>query len=218
VENILNQIEYGDLLLGMLHGFGLAMDVHPAAGTLYINARSIVECDCLRGAKGSSSVGLPRQPARQEEFQLVLDYVTENSSENVAKNISGAMAWIGDPEASPAEINDIEMLYGMIMAREVMRVQHSIEGVILTQLSHHVLLDQTNLANVVLGNPPDDAACCWLVTKWLADKLHDHTQEVVHQLGSTHWWQQEYPLTDTTNLLENPALQRVANSMVIKRW
>jgi hypothetical protein len=218
VESILKRIEYGDLLLGMLHGFGLALDVHPGTGTLYINARSIVESSCPYGISVSDRVGFPRQSDRRKEFQSVLDYVAENGLGNVAKIISGAMAWIGDPEAFPAELTDPDMLYGMIMAREVTERQGFIEGIILRKLSPAVLLDQTNLANIVLGNPPDDAACCWLVTKWLADKLREHTQEVVHQLGATNWWQQEYPLTDTINLIENPALQRVANSIVLKRW
>jgi hypothetical protein len=225
MKNAISRIEYGELLLGMMHGFGMAPDVEPAAGTLYINARSIIEGNYLREMVVPADVGsgMPRQAALRDQFRSLDVYVsrwciTHQNYQEISHNILGAAAWIGDPEVLPEDLINPMQWYGANVAKAVTDAQRDIEAVIIQRLKCAIIWDQTKVANMVLGLPPNDARYCWLVSPNLGERLKSQKGAIVHQITDTYWWQQEQRLTPDTNLLTNPILQRIASQMIGKRW
>jgi hypothetical protein len=222
MREVLKKIKYSDVLLGMLHGFGLAMEIHPARGTLYLIARTIIE-------NKSDVYGLitnepaPRQLESRDAFRQLDTYINKHCSMlpiggYISSVMLGAAAWLGDPDVLPEDMTESDQNLGMLVAQTVLEAQAHIEAIIISRLINQVLIDQTNIANVFLGTAPDDSQYCWLVTEGLGKLLMQQRHEVVICEGSTYWWQQSEPLSETTLLESNPSLQVAALSLMTPWW
>jgi hypothetical protein len=217
IEHALGLITHGDILLGIMHGLGLAPEVPPGKGTLYINARAIIENDEM---PDRAEMPVTEVPARQETMGFYL--LCENLDDLHPiryQLLRGAMDWIGDPRCkSPSMTDSPVRCVGACIAEAVLQHQRKLENVILYRLMPSIIIDQTPVATMFLGDPPVDTPYCWLVLKTLANLLRAEGQ-IVHNFTQTYWWQQPEQLTDERHtLIDHPVLQRVANKMVTKAW
>lgn len=211
-------IHYGQIILGMLHGYGYAMTEPPINGSLYINARDIVENEYCSGISDFSKplVSHAKGSASVEEVEALLAHVESMGISQVVLDIvKGALYWLTDPV--PSDLLHLVEWRGAIVANEVMNHQIKVDCAITYQLAPHILIDQTELSDQVLGLAPRDARYCWLVTRFLKGLLMAE-HEVVHSIGATYWWQQARPLNHD-ELHDNIILQRIANRhLVVKAW
>jgi hypothetical protein len=130
--------------------------------------------------------------------------------------VNGVLLWMGDPSLQQGNLGHRLEKAGAHVVSEVLKYQHMIQRHIEFPMSLNVLLDQTEIANQILGGSPEDTKHCWLVNRGLKTLLLDE-QEVIHSVGDTHWWQQPERL-DRDTLIYNPVLQRIAMRSVMRTW
>jgi hypothetical protein len=217
----LKTIHHGELLIGVMHELGFAAAVPSAKGTLYSNARRAIHdigVDQCHRYDGHNCDPMENLSFFMGVRQYLCDVIGDKPGHiSEFETIMGAMIHLAG--GTKIESGDsIHRVLGGLIAQLVLERQKLIEGVIINRLSDQVLIDQSDIAARILGEPPTDGRFCWLVYQGLASKLQSMRNQIVITHGDTHWWQQPEKLTSTTNLSANAALQHVADSMITNRW
>ena len=217
-EAALSDIPCSDILLGILHAYGLAISVKPTNSTMYRNAYdAVVGGDLFAESGPLPSDGLTKEKSWDPYLRLDEEMERNNAPESVQMFILGACSVLGRPGISARwKEAPSSYTYGAYVAMKVIERENIISMYLINTLTGLILADQTELVRRFCGG--DNDRYYWLVEPRLFRDLLNQG-EIILRCGDQMWWEMDAPLDPINSPLSaNKTLLNIANTSIKRRW